>query len=261
MPFGLGHSQKKLEELIAKVSPEVLEIVRNCSKWVYSSLPLLVHEQYWPHMIQFSIFGIPVRVQLWFWITMAFIGGGLSASNSLDIILVLVFMFAGFLSIMIHELGHALMIRKYGLPTAITLQAFGGFASYPAGQLDRKQSFLVTAAGPGLQFAFGLLLLALAQVIEIPEGSLFGPFLRDLIVVSIIWAVLNCLPIYPMDGGQMLAAVLGPQKQRYVHLISAIVAVVIGVTGYFFLGTILLPIFMALFAWTNWQSFQGTTPR
>ncbi|PXA05520.1 hypothetical protein DDZ13_01215 [Coraliomargarita sinensis] len=209
-------------------------------------------------MIRFSILGIPVCVQPWFWLTMVFIGGGLHASNSLEIMLVAVFAFAGFLSIMIHELGHALMIRKYGLPTSITLQAFGGFASYPSGQLDRKQSFLVTAAGPGLQFAFGILLIGLAGLIQIPEGSLFRPFLRDLILVSIFWSILNCLPVYPMDGGQMLAAILGPRKQRYVHLISAIVAVAIGVAGYFYLGTILLPIFMALFAWHNWQSFQAT---
>ena len=212
-------------------------------------------------MIQFSILGIPVRVEPWFWITMAFIGGGLHAANSTDILLVLVFVFAGFLSIMIHELGHALTIRKYGLPAAITLRAFGGYASFPAGKLDRKQSFVVTAAGPALQFVFGLLLIVLAPSISIPEGSLFLPFLRDLIWVSIAWSILNCLPVYPMDGGQMMAAILGPKKQHNVHLISSIAAVIIGIAGYLYLGTILLPIFMALFAWQNWQSYQASSPQ
>ena len=211
-------------------------------------------------MIQFSILGIPVRVEPWFWITMAFIGGGLHATNSTDILLVLVFVFAGFLSIMIHELGHALTIRIYGLPAAITLQAFGGYASFPVGKLDRKQSFVVTAAGPVLQFVFGVLLIVLVPSISIPEGSLFLPFLRDLIWVSIAWSILNCLPVYPMDGGQMMAAILGPKKQHNVHLISSIVAVIIGVAGYLYLGTILLPIFMALFAWQNWQSYQASYP-
>lgn len=192
---------------------------------------------------------------------MAFIGGGLHAANSTDILLVLVFVFAGFLSIMIHELGHALTIRKYGLPAAITLQAFGGYASFTSGKLDRKQSFVVTAAGPALQFAFGVLLIILAPNIAIPEGSLFLPFLRDLIWVSIAWSILNCLPVYPMDGGQMMAAILGPNKQHYVHLISSIVAVAVGIAGYLYLGTILLPIFMALFAWQNWQSYQASSPR
>ena len=192
---------------------------------------------------------------------MAFIGGGLHAANSTDILLVLVFVFAGFLSIMIHELGHALTIRKYGLPAAITLQAFGGYASFPAGKLDRKQSFFVTAAGPVLQFVFGVLLIVLAPSISIPEGSLFLPFLRDLIWVSIAWSILNCLPVYPMDGGQMMAAILGPKKQHNVHLISSILAVIIAVAGYLYLGTILLPIFMALFAWQNWQSYQASSPQ
>ena len=192
---------------------------------------------------------------------MAFIGGGLHAANSTDILLVLVFVFAGFLSIMIHELGHALTIRKYGLPAAITLQAFGGYASFPAGKLDRKQSFFVTAAGPVLQFVFGVLLIVLAPSISIPVGSLFLPFLRDLIWVSIAWSILNCLPVYPMDGGQMMAAILGPKKQHNVHLISSIVAVIIGIAGYLYLGTILLPIFMALFAWQNWQSYQASYPQ
>jgi Zn-dependent protease len=211
-------------------------------------------------MIQFSILGIPVRVEPWFWITMAFIGGGLNAANSTDILLVFVFVFAGFLSIMIHELGHALTIRKYGLPTAITLQAFGGYASFPPGKLDRKQSFVVTAAGPALQFAFGVMLIIFTPNISIPEGSLFLPFLRDLIWVSIAWSILNCLPVYPMDGGQMMAAILGPKRQHNVHLISSLVAVAVGIAGYLYLGTILLPIFMALFAWQNWQSYQASSP-
>ena len=212
-------------------------------------------------MIQFSILGIPVRVEPWFWITMAFIGGGLHAANSTDILLVLVFVFAGFLSIMIHELGHALTIRKYGLPAVITLRAFGGYASFPAGKLDRKQSFVVTAAGPVLQFVFGVLLIVLAPSISIPEGSLFLPFLRDLIWVSIAWSILNCLPVYPMDGGHIMAAILGPKKPHYVHLLSSLVAVTIGIAGYLYLGTILLPIFMALFAWQNWQSYQTSSPQ
>lgn len=192
---------------------------------------------------------------------MAFIGGGLNAANSTDILLVLVFVFAGFLSIMIHELGHALTIRKYGLPAAITLQAFGGYASFPSGKLDRKQSFVVTAAGPALQFAFGVMLIILTPNISIPEGSLFLPFIEYLIWVSIAWSILNCLPVHPMDGGQMMAAILGPNKRHYVHLISSIAAVAVGIAGYLFLGAILLPIFMALFAWQNWQSYQASSPQ
>lgn len=208
-------------------------------------------------MIHFSILGISVRVDPWFWITMALIGGGMRASSSQDFMVLAVFIFAGFLSVLVHELGHALTIRKFGLPTAITLQAFGGFASYPAGQLNRMQSFLVTFAGPAVQFALGILLIFVYQIIAIPEGSLFDPFMRALIGVSLIWSVLNCVPVYPLDGGQMLASILGPQRQKYVHITGAAAAVILGIFGYLYLGTLLFPIFMGLFGWQNWKAYQS----
>lgn len=210
-------------------------------------------------MLSFNLFGIPVRILPWFWITMAVIGGGLSANDSASILNTLVFILAGLISILVHELGHALTVRKYGLPTAITLQAFGGYASFPAGQLDRKQSFIVTAAGPALQLALGFILLIIRYFIPVPPESLLNILMFDLITISIIWAVLNCLPVYPMDGGQMMAAVLGPRRTHFVHLISAVVAVVIGALAYLYLNTFLLPLFMAMFAWQNWQAFQAHT--
>lgn len=188
---------------------------------------------------------------------MALIGGGLSAENSIEYMVVAVFVFAGFLSILVHELGHALMIRKFGLPTAITLQAFGGFATYPAGQLNRMQSFLVTFAGPAVQFALGVALIFVYQVITIPEGSLFDPFIKSLIGVSLIWSILNCVPVYPLDGGQMLASILGPKRQPYVHLTGAITAILLGIAGYIALGMLLFPVFMGLFGWQNWKAYQA----
>ena len=208
-------------------------------------------------VIRFSILGIPVRVEAWFWVSLVLIGGGLSASSSAEVINVLIFVFAGFLSILIHELGHALMIRVYGLPSSITLQAFGGFASYPAGGLNRLQSFCVSAAGPIVQFALGLCIIVLSPYLSTPEGSLFVPFSRYLVWVSLVWAIFNCLPVYPMDGGQMLAALMGKKKQKYVHLIGVLFAVAFGLIGYTVFGSILLLIFMVFFAWQNWQAFRA----
>jgi len=208
-------------------------------------------------MLQFRCFGIPVRVQPWFWLTLLLIGGGLSASNSVEFMRVGMFIIAGFLSILIHEMGHATMIRRYGLPAEITLVAFGGFASYPPGRLDRKQSFLVTAAGPGIQLAFGLAALALLKLIPIPPGSLLLYLAVFFVWVSIFWAVFNCLPIHPMDGGQMLAALLGPRRQRTVFATSAVCAILIGLLGYGLLRSWLIPVFMALLAYKNIRDFQA----
>ena len=207
-------------------------------------------------MIHFSLFGIPVRIEPWFWITLAFIGSAAGRGHPLGVFMVLVFILAGFVSILVHELGHAFTIRKYGLPTAISLIAFGGFASYPADVLSRKQSFLVTAAGPAIQIVLGVLAIAALFVLPMPPESLLRYFLIYLAWVSIVWAILNCLPIYPMDGGQMLAAVLGPKRQKYVYLIGVFCAVFIGAMGYLVLNAWLLLIFMGFFAWKNWMDFQ-----
>jgi len=206
-------------------------------------------------MIQFKLLGIPVRVEPWFWLTMVLIGGGLHANDALSILLVGVFVVAGFVSILIHELGHALTIRRYGLPTEIALIAFGGFASYPANRLDRKQSFLVTVAGPGIQAMLGLLALAAFLLLPMPPASLLRAFFYDLAVISLFWALFNCLPVYPMDGGQMLAAVLGPRKLPWVFLTGALVAAAVGLAGYLTIGSLLLAVFMGFFAVKNWQDF------
>lgn len=90
-------------------------------------------------MLRFRLFNIPVFVHPWFWLTLALIGGGLRANDTTALIEVAMFVLAGFVSVLVHEFGHALMIKKYRLPTEVHLVAFGGFARYPAGHLNRKQ--------------------------------------------------------------------------------------------------------------------------
>lgn len=208
-------------------------------------------------MLSFSLLGIPVRVDPWFWVTLALIGGALGANTSTALLLVVIFVAAGFISILVHEMGHALTIRRFGLPTEIRLIAFGGFASYPPGRLNRTQSFSVTAAGPGVQFALGVIALLALRTLPVPPESLLRVFLYYVAVVSVFWAVLNCLPIHPLDGGQMLAAVLGPSRRGLVYLTGAVCAVAIGLAGFLLLRSWLLPIFMALFAWKNWNDYRN----
>ena len=209
-------------------------------------------------MLRFRLFNIPVFVHPWFWLTLALIGGGLRANNTTAFIEVAMFVLAGFVSVLVHEFGHALMIRKYGLPTEVHLVAFGGFARHPAGQLDRKQSFLVTAAGPAIQFVLGIVAVILLQVLPFPEGSLLQIALSFMALVSFVWSILNCLPIHPMDGGQMLAAVLGPQRAPLVHLIGIVTAVAIGLLAFFVLNALILLLFMGFFAYQNWQQYQAS---
>lgn len=208
-------------------------------------------------MLHFRIFNFQVHVQFWFWLTLGLIGGGLRANDTQSMLAVLMFILAGFVSILVHELGHAFMIRKFGLPTEIHLVAFGGFATFPSGRLSRKESFIVTAAGPLVQFVLGLVALVLLMTVPIPNGSLMLNLLSALLWVSVVWSVLNCLPIFPLDGGQMLSAVLGPQRQHTTYLIGMVVSIAIGALALLFFGMLLLAVFMGYFAYQNWQNYQS----
>ena len=207
-------------------------------------------------MISFKLLGIPVRIEPWFWITLVFIGGGTAASDPQDWIRVALFVFAGFISILVHELGHALTIGRFGFPSSISLVAFGGFANYPNGVLDRRQSFLVTLAGPVIQMILGLIALGVLRFLPIPNTSLLLVLLIYLVWISIAWALFNCLPIYPLDGGQMLAAVLGPRRQRIVHAIGILTAIAVGILVYLLFNTWILGIYMLYFAWINFQALK-----
>jgi Zn-dependent protease len=204
-------------------------------------------------MIRFSIFGIPVEVQPFFWISLIILGGAISADSAEAIFQIALFVLAGFISILVHELGHALTARAYGAQCAITLQSFGGYAAYAGVSLNRLQQFLVTAAGPGIQIILGLAVLFLIPNFPYLNHNSFY-FLRTLMLISLFWSVLNLLPVLPLDGGQMLHAVLGPDRIKVTLWVSMVVAIVAGVAMYTYTHSIIFPIFLGMYAW---QAFQG----
>ena len=210
-------------------------------------------------MIEFKLLGIPVRVEPNFWFTLGLVGligsNIRSANGLLDLAL---FILAGFVSLLIHEMGHALMIKKYQLPTQIVLSNFGGYATYPAGILNRVQSFLVTAAGPGLQVIVALATLLVVYRLlpgDLLQDNMLTHFIDTFITISLFWAALNCLPIHPLDGGQMLAAILGPKRQSIVHLISMITAGLMIIVAYKF-GALFGALFCGMFAYQNYKAWQ-----
>ena len=209
-------------------------------------------------MIRFSLFGIPVEVQPWFWVTLALLSGQFEANTKEGILRLLLFLLAGFISVLVHEMGHALTGRAFGARAEVSLHGFGGAARFSGRWFSRKQDFLVTAAGPGAQ-----LLLALAVWLALPGlpglRSVAGYFWMELFFISVFWAVLNLLPVFPLDGGQMLRAVLGPARERITLWISIVVAVTAAVLMFKLTGSFLFPIFMGLFAWQAWQRLQGTS--
>ncbi|YCM44704.1 M50 family metallopeptidase [Verrucomicrobiaceae bacterium 227] len=208
-------------------------------------------------MFQFTLFRIPVRVEPWHWLILGLMGSmGRSFDNRADIIGVLVFMMAGFFSILVHEMGHALTGRHFGArDTEVVLHGMGGVAIFPHARFTRPQSFLTTFAGPGIQLVLGVIAFLLYRKFGYVEG--LGLFLWSLYVVSIFWALLNCVPVWPMDGGQMLHAILGERKVALTHQIGMIAGIIFAILGFKY-GTFIGFLF-AYLAYQNYEQYKAIT--
>lgn len=207
-------------------------------------------------MIRFSMFGIPIQVHPFFWLTMALIGGALRADTQQELLALGLFVIAGFISILVHEMGHALTAKKFGAQVHVVLEAFGGYAAYTGAKISRKQSFAITAAGPAFQMIFGALVYVLFLAIDGQANENGLHFLRVMIIISFVWAILNLLPVLPLDGGHLLNAMMGPQRIRMTLQISIATAVVAAVLIFMKTGSILFPIFLGMFAWQSFQALQ-----
>ncbi|MCP4901692.1 MAG: hypothetical protein GY906_32410 [bacterium] len=151
-------------------------------------------------MIQFRLFGFPVRAEFWILVTAVFIG-----PRSEGLPRLLMWIASVLVGILIHELGHAFAARSYGLQPSIALHAFGGTTSWAAPvQLRRGPRAVVTAAGPAIGISVGLLLLLIRVAFGVPSSELIGALLAYLVWVNLGWGLLNLLPIFPLDGGQLV---------------------------------------------------------
>jgi stage IV sporulation protein FB len=206
-------------------------------------------------MIRFSLFAIPVEIQPFFWVTLVLLGGVNGVDTAAEIFKILIFVVAGTISILVHEFGHALAARKYGASVYIVLQAFGGYAAYSGAQMSRVQSFLITGAGPAIQIALAAVAYAIHKLLpNINETGTY--FLEDLIGISLFWAILNLLPVMPLDGGQMLNATLGPKRIKITLWITIIVSAAVGTFIFMTTRSIIFPIFLGMFAWQAFQALQ-----
>jgi Zn-dependent protease len=111
-------------------------------------------------------------------------------------------------SIVLHELGHALMARQYGIQTAdITLYLFGGVARLERMPRSSGPELLISLAGPAVNFAIAAVLggvLALVNFVSLPPSG----FLWALFYMNLGLGLFNLLPVFPMDGGRVLRALL-----------------------------------------------------
>jgi Zn-dependent protease len=153
-------------------------------------------------------------------------------------------------SIVLHELGHALMARRYGIGTAdITLYLFGGVARLERMPRSAGPELLIALAGPAVNFAIvvGLLsLLAIGDLLHLPSSG----FVKDLVWLNAGLGLFNLLPVFPMDGGRVLRALLsGPLGRLRATELAALLGRVVAVGGalYFLSNQMYQPLILAVF--------------
>lgn len=165
-------------------------------------------------------------------------GGLLGAIRGVGLILSL------FLCVLLHEFGHALMARRFDVPTKdITLLPIGGVARMERIPRNPNQEFLIAIAGPAVNVViaagvFFVLYLSGSSLDFSAGTALSGPWLSKLLWFNTALVVFNMVPAFPMDGGRVLRALLA-RKMDYISAtqiaanIGQALALVFGVVGLF----------------------------
>jgi len=161
------------------------------------------------------------------------------------------FVLAIFGSVLLHEFGHALTARRFGIGTRdVTLYPFGGLARLDRLPAEPRKEMWIALAGPAVNVAIATVLLFwLVGTGMIGLGS--GLFAAQLLQINLALAVFNMLPAFPMDGGRVLRAFL---SQRIGHVrateiatgIGKGVAILLGAFGLFVNPMLVL---IAIFVW------------
>jgi Zn-dependent protease len=205
------------------------------------------------------IAGIDVQIHLTFLILLAWVGIShyLQRRSVEDALGGLAFILALFGIVVLHEFGHALTARRFGIRTRdITLLPIGGVARLERMPEDPKQELLVALAGPAVNVGLAILLAVFLVPATIAAGIadfhlVGGNLLAKLLWVNVSLAVFNMIPAFPMDGGRVLRALLA-MKMDYVRATSAAATIGQGLALVFgFLGLFYNPflVFIALFVW------------
>jgi stage IV sporulation protein FB len=243
--------------------------------------------------LHFRVFGVPVRVHPFFWLVTLLIVArpGVQAAEAI------IFVFVSFVSILIHELGHAAAIIYYGWRPWITLWGLGGLASYERGYADTFESYsgdsvrtstqiIISLAGPVAGFVFAALIVGLIfatgngvnfffglpqgidwrfeGLSDAPQNLLF--LLDNLLFVNIFWGLINLLPIYPLDGGQIARELFtmgenprrGMELSLQVSMVTAGVVAVVGGLAWRSLLTALLFCYLAYISYATLRAYRAS---
>ena len=243
-----------------------------------------------PYDLKFSFLGFPVRVHPAFFIMPIILGQSIfQLADMLGVnmgVTLMVLTVVFFISILVHELGHTLAFRYFGIDSRILLYWMGGlaipdsFGSWSGASnrsLNSNQQIVVSLAGPAAGFLLAALFIAIVLALggEIRTEPGFIPtFVPDMsetefagngalfiflfmgIWVNVFWNILNLAPIYPLDGGQAARELFMrfnyQNGLKYSLITGVVVGVLIALHG-IQSGSTFMAFFFGYMAYTNYQ--------
>lgn len=210
-----------------------------------------------PH---FHILRFPVRVQGWFFLIALLFG---LRRDWLPTSYILEWMAVLFVSVLVHELGHAVAFRRFAQEPKVVLTGMGGLTYGSAPFQSRREDVITSLAGPltGLVL-LGLPAYFLREGLDFDSNRLLAQVIYDLYFVSFIWSLINLSPVLPLDGGHIVQAFFGKAVARRVSVVAAIlIAIYLMGEGYDFgpFFFIVLAIFSGIEIWFERRA--GSGPR
>lgn len=243
--------------------------------------------------IHFHVAGIPVRIHPLFWLAALILGSAGSWGGGGDVdpqagLRLVVWTGALLGSILVHELGHATLMRRFGEDPYVVLYMLGGlaisggpgrFAVGPGRRRSAREQLLISLAGPGAGFLLAVLTVLLLVALggqfslrlesfpfffrfSVPPGSTpaFGMLIADLLFINIFWGLINLLPVLPLDGGQaarVLLEVADPWNGTVRSLwLSVITGGVVAVASGFYLHDLFLALLFGSLAVSSYLTLQ-----
>lgn len=238
--------------------------------------------------LRFSIFGIPAEIQPSSWVILGLLGLSMYSTIPSPLQPTLIFVVVGMLTVLAHELGHALASRAFTRVTPIIIIGnLGGITYSPVPMPTRAKNFLMVLAGPVAGFALGLAIavllgvqigdvwaaitiyvmeplsfipavqvpmdsyIALGQAMEAGAVTRFALMLySSFFMVCFWWTLFSLMPILPMDGGQLLLTATNNPK------LSAGIGLCIGALlclWFLMHGGIFMTLMLGWLAWYNWR--------
>src|SRR5438094_5182296 len=177
------------------------------------------------------IAGIQLRIHITFLLLIGWLALGSAGA--------VVFVLLLFLCVVLHEFGHALAAKGYGINTPdITLLPIGGVARLERIPEEPKQELVIAAAGPAVTAIIALSLfvvIASRGGTDLPASMLSGDLIVSLFKINVWLLLFNLIPAFPMDGGRVLRALLAT---RLSYARATQVAATVGQAFAFFFGII-----------------------